>query len=113
MSYLPAAVALLIGLVVIAYVVWPLLSTNAESLVSDADGDETLELIHRKDAILRNIKELEFDHQTGKLSAEDFNRLNFQLRQQAVALLKRIESSTPDLAKLDQDIELAIEEARR
>lgn len=111
MSYFPAVIALLIGLIIIAYVVWPLLSANAESLVTD--GDEALELIQRKDMVLRNIKELEFDQQTGKLSEEDFSRLNYQLRQQAVALLKRIESSTPEMVELEQEIESAIAEVRK
>lgn len=101
----------MIGLAVAAYIVWPLLGAGGEESIH-AESDDAFELIQRKDAALRSIKEVEFDFQMGKLSEEDFNQLNRQLRQQAIALLRRIESSSPEVADLEQSLEKDIASAR-
>ena len=113
-------IAAIVSFVAIGYVVWPLYDHQALNLsfapkgelqdtASDNDvfwADERLtELIVRKDAVLLSIKELEFDHRTGKLSQEDFDLFNHRLRQQAVGLLRQIERRSPDLAQLDAQVE--------
>ncbi|MEM7530850.1 MAG: zinc ribbon domain-containing protein [Chloroflexota bacterium] len=113
-------IATIISFIAIGYVVWPLYDHSALNLSfapkdelqddgSTADifwEDERLsELIVRKDAVLLSIKELEFDHRTGKLSQQDFDLFNHRLRQQAVGLLRQIERRSPDLAQLDEQVE--------
>ena len=107
MNWIPAGIALLIGLVAIVYIIYPLLQANADEPIR-SETDDAVELIQRKDAALRSIKELEFDFQTGKLSDEDFTRLNYQLRQQAIALIRRIETASPELVDLEASLEEAI-----
>lgn len=54
---------------------------------------ETLqELEDSRDSLLQTIKELEFDHEAGKLSTEDFKELNTIYRQKAVTVLKSIDA---------------------
>lgn len=106
MNWIPAVIALFVGFVAILYVVWPLLRSDADQPIQTLD--DSLELIQQKDVALRAIKELEFDLQTGKLSQEDFTRLNYELRQRAIALIRRIDASTPELAELDHSLEQSI-----
>jgi hypothetical protein len=45
-----------------------------------------------RDAKYREIRELEMDHRTGKLSDEDFRALDRQLRAEAVTILRELDS---------------------
>jgi Tfp pilus assembly protein PilN len=106
MLWLTIGLGVLVALVAIAYVARPLFQTQRS--LQSTDDDALGELMARKDAVLLNIKEVEFDHRTGKLNDEDFQRYNLRLRQQAVALLKQIEKLAPDIQDLDSELEAAI-----
>ena len=106
MLWLTIGAALLLAALAITYVVWPL--WQGDTTLHLADDSVLAELLARKDAVLLSIKELEFDYQTGKLSSEDFERLNSRLRQQAIGLLRQIETSAPDSAALEAELEAAI-----
>jgi hypothetical protein len=59
-------------------------------------GDENLEaevaeLEAAKEAKYREIRDAEGDHASGKLSDEDFRRLDRDLRGEAIEILKRID----------------------
>ena len=55
-----------------------------------------------------SIKELEFDYQTGKLSAADYQRLDQRLRHQAIGLLRQLEKDLPTTSGLEAELEAAI-----
>ena len=100
----------LVAALALAFTVWPLL--NQEPLLPAADDSPVADLIARKDTLLRSLKEIEFDHTLGKLSDEDFQRLDGTLRRQAVTLLKQIEKVSPELAGHEAAIEAAVAERR-
>jgi hypothetical protein len=104
-------VALLISAGAAAYVLWPLLSRTAPEV--PAEDDQLTELLSRKDGVLTAIKDLEFDHQVGKLSEEDYQRFNFRLRQQAVGYLQQIDKLAPQSAQLDDALEVEIARQRK
>lgn len=79
------AITLGVGLL-IAY---PLLRKRREFV--DIGIDSTLELIAQKNIILREIKEIELDFQTGKLSEEDYRALTRQYKEKGAEILKRID----------------------
>jgi hypothetical protein len=56
-----------------------------------------LELAEERDRTLAALKELEFDHRTGKVSDEDYRELIGPLRRRAVEVLRSLE---PDEAAL-------------
>jgi hypothetical protein len=105
------AAALLISGLVLAYVVWPLLQRGPAPVL--LDDDRLSELLARKDTLLQSIKQLEFDHQVGKISDEDFQRFDQQLRRQALGLMQQIEKSAPAGAALDSQLEAEIAQLRR
>ena len=56
---------------------------------------ELADLEARKEAKYRQIRDAEADHASGKLTDEDFKRLDRELRGEAVAILKRIDRLRP------------------
>jgi hypothetical protein len=58
---------------------------------SEAD-QRRLELIEARDRALAALKELEFDHRTGKVGDEDYRQLVAPLRQAAAAALKALDA---------------------
>ena len=57
------------------------------------DDTHTLELSEERDRALAALKELEFDHRTGKLSDDDYGELVGTYRRRAAAALRALESS--------------------
>ncbi len=103
--------ALLFSFVALAYVVMPLLTKQPPLL--PVDDDRLADLLARKDSALRAIKELEFDHQVGKINAEDYQRFNQRLSRQAIGLIQQLEKITPESTALDEQLEQAIANRRQ
>jgi hypothetical protein len=56
-----------------------------------ADDQRALALAEEKDRALAALKELEFDHRTGKLSDEDYRELVGGYRRRAAAALRSLD----------------------
>ena len=59
--------------------------------VEEAHQIEREGLEAAREAKYREIRELEMDHRTGKLSEEDFRALDRQLRAEAVVILRELD----------------------
>lgn len=105
------AVAALISVPAILYVVWPLLQPGpALPLVDD---DRLADLLTRKDTLLRALKDLEFDREMGKVSEEDYTRFAARLRRQAIGIMQQIDKVAPESAALDTELEAEIARLRK
>jgi hypothetical protein len=62
----------------------------------DADELERLRILEERDRALAALKELEFDHRTGKISDEDYERTVGPLRLEAAAALRALEAFAGD-----------------
>jgi len=60
-----------------------------------APDDERLRIVDERDRALAALKELEFDHRTGKIADEDYRGLVSPLRQQAAAALRALDRYGP------------------
>jgi hypothetical protein len=60
----------------------------------DVLGRRQLEMAERRDRALLALKELEFDHRTGKVSDEDYRALVGPLRREAADALRGLEPRT-------------------
>ncbi|MCC6454555.1 MAG: zinc-ribbon domain-containing protein [Caldilineaceae bacterium] len=109
--WLTVLLAALISLFAIYFAVSPLLQPGRASLV--LDDDKLVGLLGRKDAILQAIKDLEFDYRVGKISEEDYQRLDQRLRRQAIGLMQQIEKLAPASASLDEQLEGIIAQFRQ
>jgi hypothetical protein len=67
--------------------------TAAEDRLAEPDALERrrLELAEERDRALAALKELEFDHRTGKISDEDYRALVGTLRRRAAQALRALE----------------------
>ena len=85
---------LLLALAIVVLVAW--FVTGPLRGRASAGGDvgrdaELADLEARKEAKYRQIRDAEADHAAGKLTDEDFSRLDRELRAEAIAILKRID----------------------
>jgi len=111
MMWIAMLIALVLSVGALAFVVWPLLKPGPAPVM--VEDDRLTELLGRKDAVLKAIKDLEFDYQVGKLSEEDYQLYDQRLRRQAVALLQQIEEVAPQSADMDSAMEAEIAQRRR
>ncbi len=65
-------------------------------LLSDSDDDELDPVQRRRDLALAALKEIEFDRATGKLSDEDYRRLQAKYSAEAVEALRAADHAAAD-----------------
>ena len=83
------ALALLLLLVAIAFVVARPLFASASS--EEPDEPLVQELEAAKEAKYREIRDAELDYRMGKLSEEDWRRVDRELRAEALEILRKLE----------------------
>ena len=88
-------VMVLLGLVVL-FVSAPLRRSSptdelSEELTAGDQGSELRELESARDAKLRELRDAELDHRTGKLSDHDFEALDATLRAEAIEILRSLD----------------------
>ena len=111
--------AILIGLVILAaigfYVSRPLAQSRRSAQTGGAVDAQTLEA--RRESLYTQIKELDLDHETGKVNQEDYARVRADLVAQAAAVLKQIDTMTPSPApaapSAQDDVEALIAARRK
>jgi cytochrome c-type biogenesis protein CcmI len=93
--------ALVLGALLAVVAVWfvarPLLREGPEESLETPGKEERrrLELAEDRDRALAALKELEFDHRTGKVSDEDYRSLVGELRRAAADALRALDAGTP------------------
>jgi hypothetical protein len=101
--------AYVISIILLLAVVWvvsgPLRHASAADQAAPgedpgSDSMRRLDLESARDAKYREIRDAELDHQTGKLSDEDYGAIDSTLRAEAIALLHELDA-------LDGDEQLA------
>jgi hypothetical protein len=87
-------VGALLAVACVVVVAWPFLRrpglSAAEDRLEDTDAGR-LELAEERDRALAALKELEFDHRTGKISDEDYRELVGPLRRRAAETLRALQ----------------------
>jgi tetratricopeptide (TPR) repeat protein len=83
-----------IGLPALAIVLWPLLrrGSGRGAVSADVAPDRRLELAEEKTATYRALKELEFDHEAGSLSDDDFHALRDRYEGRASELISALDA---------------------
>jgi hypothetical protein len=101
-------VALVLGglltVLCVLFVARPLLRSGDEAAGPTPAADTRVRLLERRDRALAALKELEFDHRTGKVSDEDYGALVGPLRREAgeaLAALEREEREEREEARVD------------
>src|ERR1700692_1286167 len=99
-------VMVLLGLVVV-FVSGPLRRTPtsdaiARDLAADTTEPELRELEAARDAKLRELRDAELDHRTGKLSDEDYQELDGALRAEAIEILRALDQAREQASEHDR-----------
>ncbi|HSS74965.1 MAG TPA: hypothetical protein VLK53_15500 [Gaiellaceae bacterium] len=84
----------LLAVAAVVFVARPLLREGPEETL-EAPEPRRLELAEERDRALAALKELEFDHRTGKVSDEDYRSMVGELRRAAADALRALDSGTP------------------
>ena len=90
--------AALLAAAVVVFVAVPFLRANEPSSVAEPRPD-TLAAAEERDRALAELKELEFDHRTGKITDEDYRALVQPLRRRAAQTLENGKSLSDEAAE--------------
>jgi cytochrome c-type biogenesis protein CcmI len=82
------AVVLVVALAI--FVAAPLLLGSGEA--QPGEDPDRADLEARKESLYRQIRDAELDREQGKLSHDDWERVDAELRRDAIAVLKRLDS---------------------
>ena len=89
---------LVLAVAIVVLVAWFVTAPLRERRTAEPEDPAAAELADldaRKQAKYRQIRDAEADHASGKLSDEDFRRLDAELRAEAIEILKRIDRLRP------------------
>lgn len=89
-------VALAMAAAAMLYVAYPLFLSEegtASALTADGPDPRLAELISKREATYRVIRELDFDHSIGNLSETDYREMRERLKRQAIGILKEIDEA--------------------
>jgi predicted Holliday junction resolvase-like endonuclease len=81
----------LILLVVAVFVTAPLRRSGARGEPPRAEDPRIAELEARKEAKYREIRDAEMDREAGKLTQEEWRRIDRELRREAIQVLKELD----------------------
>jgi hypothetical protein len=83
-----------LALLILAALAWvvtaPLRADRAQ--VDEREDPRSADLEARKQALYRQIRDAELDREQGKLSDADWRRVDAELRREAIAVLRAIDS---------------------
>ena len=88
----------LVAVVAVVIVALPFLRQTGEPELIDSgrETEELLGLMEARDRSLAALKELEFDHRTGKVGDEEYRELVGPLRQSAAEALRALDRAQGD-----------------
>ncbi len=88
-----ALVALAVMALLLGISLAPLLAEGRDEPGAGQADSDAASLEASRDAVVQGIRDVEFDHAMGKLTAEDRDRLRSELEGRAVRLLAAIDAS--------------------
>ncbi len=110
-------IALGIAMAVVAYVATPFFLGHGKARRDGADDGqvpaELLDLLAEKETVYAAIQELDFDLQSGKLSAEDHQTLRQRQEERAAVLLQQIDILTGAAGRTEASHKTRREKRRR
>ena len=110
-------IVLMLILAAIAAVAWPLLNPARPSADAERElSPELEELAGQRDTAYRAIRELEFEHQLGNLSQQDYQSLRERYRTEAAGILQQLERARgpeKETVAVSRDVSPRIARARK
>jgi hypothetical protein len=85
-------IALVFVVALAVFVVAPIYRRDSGDEPAAGEDPERADLEARKESLYRQIRDAELDREQGKLSQPDWERVDAELRRDAIAVLKSIDS---------------------
>jgi hypothetical protein len=109
MEVVAVALAALLAVACVAFVARPFLAEpepedDRLATLTPAE-EERLRLVEQRDRALAALKELEFDHRTGKVADDDYEELVRPLRREAAEALRALEPERTHAAEPTQKVD--------
>jgi hypothetical protein len=102
------ALEFFLGFGIFVYLIWPLIAGEGDHFPVLDDLSEE----RRKDKVLEALRDLEYEHETGKISTEDYRELRNHYLDRAVGLFDEdeLDDASLETAESDRDVGDEIEE---
>jgi len=101
---LGVALACLLGFAVLGWLLLPVVrEASGYEPPRASERSELEDLYIQREGTYSTLKELEFDHETGKLVDDDYKELRMRYSGEAVQILKRIDELEASGAKAERD----------
>ncbi len=104
-------VSLTLAVLAFVFITYPFFKRRAPA-VNQVEDDKLLELYSKRNTTYSMLKELEFDLQSGILTAEDYGDLETRYKKKAVSILRNIDDFQND-TDVEGEIERGVLELRR
>lgn len=103
-----------IGLAAMFFALWPVMrgEVGQTGFLAFSSNGEREDLLREKEEAVGAVKEIEFDYVSGKLSSEDYSRLNSSYENRVIKLLKELDEYDAD-DSLSQALEEQIDAVRK
>lgn len=96
-------VLLVLAIGVLAFVLYPLWVASRRSVSPSPFPPRLLDLLAERDAIFAALRDLQLDHETGKVAAGEYQALRLALLAEAARVLRATE-------EIERELELSIEQ---
>jgi hypothetical protein len=98
--------SILLGLALLLVVSFVVLRPILERSAAEVDESPADPLLLTREQVLTQLRDLDFDHATGKLNEDDYAAQRAQLMAQGVAVLKELDSqAAPPVGQVPDEIE--------
>jgi len=105
---------LVVAIVLVAFVLQPLWSAYRRTSAPSPLPAVLLDLFAERDVVLASLRDLQLDFETGKVSADDYQRMRTALLAEAARVLRAIEEVNRELeASIEDEIAHLRELARQ
>ncbi|GBD18406.1 MAG: hypothetical protein RMJ05_06500 [Thermomicrobium sp.] len=105
---------LVVAIVLVAFVLQPLWSAYRRTSATSPLPAVLLDLFAERDVVLASLRDLQLDFETGKVSADDYQRMRTALLAEAARVLRAIEEVNRELeASIEDEIAHLRELARQ
>jgi tetratricopeptide (TPR) repeat protein len=105
--------ALLIGPPFFAFALWPLFTRSRTGALLPLPPDTRRQLLERKRQVLRGLRELQFEHESGHISDDDYRDLRARAEAEASEILTELDRLGPAAAPVTTDASSATAPAAR
>ena len=97
----------------LAYVCRPLFVERGEGERTSSRESKRRELLEKREQVLEAIREIDFDHQMGKIEGDDYTETRGRYEAQAIELIDKLDKGNGKAGQIEDLVEQEIAAARK